>query len=209
MYVMFYVRSAHVPLAPKPFSPCMPLVCRHHITGPPASRLAPLLPRIACPPFDSAARVGLQPATELRHLQRHVHELHVLRALRACPWPPSLLRVAPRACRLSCRHHTTGPPASRLAPLPPASHALPSTRQLASAFNQPLSFDTSSVTTMYGMFQVRPARVPLAPSLLRVGPHACRRCRLVPSLPPPGTHLAPITRPPFDSRSTRTPSTSR
>ena len=28
-------------------------------------------------------------------------------------------------------------------------------RQYASVFNQPLSFDTSSVTTMYGMFNVR------------------------------------------------------
>jgi hypothetical protein len=67
---------------------------------------------------------------------------------------------------LVCRHHPTttpAPPASRLAPLPPASHALPSTRQRASAFNQPLSFDTSSVTTMLGMFQVRSPRVPLAP----------------------------------------------
>ena len=39
----------------------------------------------------------------------------------------------------------------------------PSTRQQASAFNQPLSFDTSKVTTMSGMFQVRSPRVPLAP----------------------------------------------
>jgi hypothetical protein len=47
------------------------------------------------------------------------------------------------------------------------------------------------------MFQVRSPCVPLAPSLLRVGPRACRRCRLVPSLPPPGTHLAPYYTPPF------------
>jgi len=33
-----------------------------------------------------------------------------------------------------------------------------STRQLAWAFNQPLSFDTSKVTTMFSMFQVRSAR---------------------------------------------------
>jgi len=35
---------------------------------------------------------------------------------------------------------------------------LPSTRQLATAFNQPLSFDTSKVTTMKFMFYVRSAR---------------------------------------------------
>jgi len=46
---------------------------------------------------------------------------------------------------------------------PPASHALPSTRQNAYSFNQPLSFDTSSVRDMRYMFQVRSLRVPLAP----------------------------------------------
>ena len=40
----------------------------------------------------------------------------------------------------------------------PASHTRPSTRQKASAFNQPLSFDTSKVMTMDSMFYVRSAR---------------------------------------------------
>ena len=114
------------------FSLCMPLVCRHHTTGPPACRLPLLSPPIACPPFDSAEREGLQPAAELRHLQRHDHARNVLRALRACPWPPSLESGLSRACLL-CATSTPGPPAFRLAPLPPASHALPSTRQGASA----------------------------------------------------------------------------
>jgi len=39
---------------------------------------------------------------------------------------------------------------------------LPSTRQGASAFNQPLSLDTSKVTDMSNMFSVRSARA-LAP----------------------------------------------
>ena len=39
----------------------------------------------------------------------------------------------------------------------------------AGAFNQPLSFDTSSVTTMYRMFQVRSAHA-LAPSAFTAGP---------------------------------------
>ena len=48
--------------------------------------------------------------------------------------------------------------------------------------------------------------MPLTPSFVRVAPRACRRCRLVPSLPPPGTHLAPhYTRPPFDSGRAQTP----
>jgi len=37
---------------------------------------------------------------------------------------------------------------------------LPSTRQVARAFNQPLSLDTSKVTNMLNMFYVRSARVP-------------------------------------------------
>ena len=45
---------------------------------------------------------------------------------------------------------------------PPAPHTLLSTRQAASAFNQPLSWDTSKVTTMHKMFAVRSARA-LAP----------------------------------------------
>ena len=37
-------------------------------------------------------------------------------------------------------------------------YALLLTRQYTEAFNQPLSFDTSKVTTMGGMFGVRSAR---------------------------------------------------
>jgi len=54
------------------------------------------------------------------------------------------------------------PPPQALPPpglhLAPASHALLWTRQNAKAFNQPLSFDTSKVTNMWGMFAVRSAR---------------------------------------------------
>jgi hypothetical protein len=69
----------------------MPLECRHHTPGSPTYQLAPLPPASHhALPFDSAAHVRVQPATELRHFQRHGHELHIQRALRACPWPPSL-----------------------------------------------------------------------------------------------------------------------
>ena len=44
--------------------------------------------------------------------------------------------------------------------------------QAASAFNQPLSLDTSSVTNMYGMFQVSPLRVPSPQSPVRPSVHA-------------------------------------
>jgi len=73
------------------------------------------------------------------------------RALR----PPSLESGLPRACRLRRRRNSTP---SRLPALAPHRMPLLSTRQLAWAFNQPLSFDTSKVTTMHAMFQVRSAR---------------------------------------------------
>ena len=56
------------------------------------------------------------------------------------------------------------PPASRSA-LRSASYALLPIRQYAIAFNQPLSFDTSSVTNMNRMFSVRSARA-LPPTAL-------------------------------------------
>ena len=52
----------------------------------------------------------------------------------------------------------------------PTSHARLSTRQGAWAFNQPLSFDTSSVTTMQDMFKVRSARALSPPALSRALP---------------------------------------
>ena len=54
------------------------------------------------------------------------------------------------ACRAATTPRALPLPSSHLSP--PTSHALPSTRQRATAFNQPLSFDTSSVTTMGIMF---------------------------------------------------------
>ena len=56
-------------------------------------------------------------------------------------------------------------PASR-----PTSCAPLPTRQSAQSFNQPLSFDTSSVTDMRAMFWVRSARVPGAHGLCNRAP---------------------------------------
>ena len=71
----------------------------------------------------------------------------------------------------SCSH-----PAPR-----PTSHALLSTRQSAAAFNQPVNFDTSRVTNMIAMFQVRSLRVPcphtaLLSRVLRMRAACSRRC---------------------------------
>ena len=54
--------------------------------------------------------------------------------------------------------YSTAPTPSRLlARLPPSQHASLWTRQYAQAFNQPVNFDTSSVTSMQYMFRVRSA----------------------------------------------------
>jgi hypothetical protein len=70
---------------------------------------------------------------------------------------------------------------------------LPSTRQSAYVFNQPLSFDTSKVTNMGLMFYVRSARA-LAPNSLESGlPRAYRRLRRHRPTPSrlPARNLAP------------------
>ena len=69
--------------------------------------------------------------------------------------PPSL-QSEPSPCtrRLRRRRSSMPPPGP---PPRPASHTLLSTRQRATAFNQSLSFGTSSVTNMLRMFRVRSA----------------------------------------------------
>ena len=67
----------------------------------------------------------------------------------------------------ACMPHASPPPNALTPPglyLAPhrMRHARLSTRQWALAFNQPLSFDTSKVTTMKSMFHVRSTRA-LAP----------------------------------------------
>eukprot|EP00964_Phaeocystis_antarctica_P023840 scaffold13337_cov62-Phaeocystis_antarctica.AAC.1 len=85
---MFEVRSTRA-LAPQPSAGALPV---HAACAAAAQRHSHLpahtSPRIVCPPFDSAERGGVQPAAELRHVQRHTHGPHVLRALRACPGRP-------------------------------------------------------------------------------------------------------------------------
>ena len=78
------------------------------------------------------------------------------------------------------------------------------------AFNQPLSFDTSSVTTMYNMFGVRSARA-LGPQALRRAFSVHAACVPPPpqALLPPGSHLAPHRMPSLRLGSPPQRSTSR
>ena len=67
----------------------------------------------------------------------------------ALPMPPSHRLVSP----CSAATFTPSPPAR----LPPSQHTSLWTRQSAQAYNQPLSFNTSRVTSMNYMFYVRSA----------------------------------------------------
>ena len=166
MSYMFYVRSARA-LGPQALSraipvhaSCVPPPCT---PGPPASRLAPLPPASpALPSTRQSASAFNQPLSFDTSRVTTMSYMFQVRSARALG-PQALRQAIPVHASCVPPPHHTGPPAFRLAPLPPASHALPSTRQRASAFNQPVSFDTSSVTTMYYMFKVRSPRVPLAP----------------------------------------------
>ena len=154
-------------------------------------------PRIVSPPCDSAGRVCLQPAADLRHVQGHEHGRDVLRALAARGLAPRALN---RPCTLALQPLAPQPPLRPLLP-PTPSHlpartsprilcALLSTRQQAYAFNQPLSFDTSSVTNMNSMFYVRSAREPWPPIFSCSPPRVClrrlpRRCPTTLPIPVP------------------------
>eukprot|EP00964_Phaeocystis_antarctica_P073911 scaffold45395_cov60-Phaeocystis_antarctica.AAC.2 len=124
MYRMFTVRSARA-LAPS-LESGPPRACRLRRRRPTPSLPAHISPRIACPPFDSAARVCVQPAAELGHVQRHRHDPHVRGALRACPGPqPSVVRTSPVCMPLapSSPHALLPRRAASLAP-----HRMPSFR---------------------------------------------------------------------------------
>eukprot|EP00964_Phaeocystis_antarctica_P139263 scaffold104014_cov36-Phaeocystis_antarctica.AAC.1 len=68
----------------------------------------------------SAVRESVQPAAELRHLQRHGHVGHVLRALLPVPCPQPAVDPSPARC-VRCGRL---PPAASRAARRPASHAL-------------------------------------------------------------------------------------
>ena len=140
-------------------------VHRHHPPRPPAS--IPACAALHVPLCDSAGRVGVQPAAELRHVQRHEDARHVSGAPPTrVPCPPVSDRILGARC--VHRHRPPRPRASIPGSRAPWSRPRVSlsiylsipvsrvvTRQEATAFNQPLSFDMSSVTDMSQMFDVR------------------------------------------------------
>ena len=168
-YMFAVVRSARA-LAPTALSRAFPVraACVGTTQRPHASRAVPPSPashaRLSTrqgafgPPFQAFNQPLSFDTSKVTNMGYMFH----VRSARALD-PHSLESGPPRACRLR-RRHPQRPHASRAAPLP-TPHARLSTRQGAFAFNQPLSFDTSKVTSMGGMFAVRSARA-LAPTAL-------------------------------------------
>ena len=111
-----------------------------------------------------------------------MYGMFYVRSARALPATISFGASLHAACAAAAAPR---PPASR-SPCRPSSYASLSTRQGASAFNQPLSLDTSSVTSMQYMFYVRSAVPCQQPPQL--GPP----CKLL--APPPLPHAFPTTR---------------
>ena len=119
MHSMFAVRSARAPASSLHSfgSTACNLLAPPPPPRPPASRPA-CRPSFYAFPFDSAGSVGVQPAAELGHVQRQRHELHVSRALRACPCQqPSQLGPLPAPCLRRRRPHAHPPPLPPVAPL--------------------------------------------------------------------------------------------
>jgi hypothetical protein len=137
--------------------------CAAAASRPPASRSAPR-PASHAPPFDSRQNANAfnQPLSFDTSKVKNMYGMFYVRSARALR-PPSPESGPPRACR-ACASTASHPPASRRAPRP-ASPAPPfDSRQQSTTYNQPLSLNTSMVTNMYGMFNVRSARA-LAPKL--------------------------------------------
>jgi len=177
-----------MPLAPPP----------PHALPPPGPHLAPR--RMPLPSTRQDARAFNQPLSWDTSKVTNIGGMFYVRPARALA-PNSLESGLPPA-RV---HAACAPPPHALRPLGPhlAPHRmpLPLTRQDARAFNQPLSWDTSKVTNIGGMFTVRSARALTANSLESGLPRACRlrRRRLTPSRLPARTSPRFSCAPPFDS----------
>ena len=136
-------------------STCAPRVPRPHslATLPPLGRHQ-TPPRIVCALISTrqGASSFNQPLSFDTSSVTDMTSMFYVRSARALP--PSL-QSEPSPCTRRLRRRRSMPPPGP--PPRPAPHTLLSTRQRATAFNQPLSFDTSSVTNMLNMFRVRSA----------------------------------------------------
>ena len=175
-----------------PVEPSLARYMRGHRPAdhPPRLPGRPPQPRIVWPPFDSAGSEGIQPTAKLRHVPRHRNGRNAQGAPRLYPAPGFQSSLSLHAACAATAPSAT----SRIV-------CLLSTRQQAEEFNQPLSFDTSKVTTMEEMFEVHSTRA-LPTNSSRASLARCMRgCR------PSATSSHRM--PPFRLGSSRRRSTSR
>jgi hypothetical protein len=155
---MFHVRSARALTPSRHGSGLPPRACPlapppPHALPPPGPHLAPhRMPLFSTRQYAYAFNKPLSFDTSKVTDMKDMFSVRSARALTLTTCGSGL-----PPCMPACAATASRPPTSRPAPRP-ASHALFSTRQSATRFNQPLSWDTSKVTTMVSMFNVRSAR---------------------------------------------------
>ena len=132
--------------------------------------------------FNQPLSFDTSRVTEMNHM-------FIVRSARALP-PRSLESEGSIASAVAPSPPHVLPPLNSARTSPHIAPCLPSTRQRASAFNQPLSFDTSSVTTMEEMFEVHSTRA-LSPDSSQTFPCTLR------ARPPPLGDLPASYVPPF------------
>eukprot|EP00964_Phaeocystis_antarctica_P008224 scaffold4429_cov36-Phaeocystis_antarctica.AAC.2 len=189
MVAMFDVRSSPCPAPDLQSSPFLHAACAVVARRSPACRPAFLAPH-RMPFFRlSAGRVGVQPAAELRHLQRHGHALHVRRA-RSYPMPCPQSAVEPFSARC-LRRGRLPPPACRPAFLAP--HRMPFFRLSAGRVGVQPAAELRHLQRHYHDLDVSSALLPACPALdLQLSPALHRLLAA-----PPSPAASPAYRPAY------------
>ena len=165
-----------------------------------ASRLPARSPhRTVCPACDprQSAYAFNQPLSWDTSGVTDMSWMFHVRCAPCAPAPQSAVSPSPVHAARTPRPRAT----SRLPARSPPRTVCPACdpRQLAEAFDQPLSWDTSSVTNMYQLFSVRCSPLPRPPICSRtLSPARCVHTasrRLPPPGPQPAPHRVPCLRP--------------
>ena len=171
--------------------PCM--LRAHHNRSPRAASHSPQpaphrVPRLR--PLGSTRRPSTSRSAGTPPASRTCTSMFYVRCLPApCAPQPALCHTRPSPCMLRAHHNRSPRAASQPAARPAPCALLATPRQGATAFNQPLSWDTSRVTSMDEMFLVRclPARpAPPKSVVAALSPARCLHRDLAPRTPAGG-----------------------
>ena len=155
-----------------------------------------------CRPCNSAGGVGVQPAAELRHVERHIYKAHVCGALRACSNPTltptdfSSRALGSQRVHAACAATATAP--SRRPTPRPDPHTSPLYRLAGRVGVQPAAEFRHVQRHRHDIHVPRALPPGLEPPGLWSAPSACTL--LAPPLPPllprrPAPSLVRISRP--------------